>query len=266
MKPDDPAPPPPVPDYHSPATPVPLYGLAVISRNLAWLSVPVLFVSLLMVMHADATWLAWVVIGIYVALCAMAIALARYCLNRVEQTPNKARAAARWATSLAILSLVLGGALHGLPALLGPPSPPPRPDTCDMNLRMIAVGIMMYASEHNGVLPAQLGDLFVGPYLEPRAFCCPLSTDTPAQGNTPAELAADFAKGGHLSYVYVGQGLTMKQLNSTIVLAFEPPGRHGQGKKAVRVLFGDGHVEVLDVVAAQKLLSTLPSATTPSAQ
>lgn len=85
------------------------------------------------------------------------------------------------------------------------------------------------------------------------ALICPSSSDTNGNGVlTP----------GHLSYVYLGKGLT-NPVASTAVLAYEPMSHHGDG---MNVLYGDCHVEWLTRAQALVMLRNLKTAATGRAK
>jgi len=115
---------------------------------------------------------------------------------------------------------------------------------CSYNLRVIGQAVIMYANDNHGGLPDLL-DRVLTYQVTPEEFVCPSSQDTPAPGTTPQALAANLSKGGHLSYVYVGKGMTSRILTSPnagrTVVAYEPMTNHRND--GTNVLFADGHVE-----------------------
>ena len=56
----------------------------------------------------------------------------------------------------------------------------------------------------------------------------------------------------HLDYVYLGKGLKMAKLNADQPLAHEK--FEVSNGKGINILYGDGHVEFLNIEEAQKLL------------
>jgi prepilin-type processing-associated H-X9-DG protein len=64
----------------------------------------------------------------------------------------------------------------------------------------------------------------------------------------------------HLSYIYCGAGLSLKD-PPTAILAYEPLSNHGG--KNISVLFLDGHVELLPHDRAVKLIDELQSGHNP---
>jgi prepilin-type processing-associated H-X9-DG protein len=128
---------------------------------------------------------------------------------------------------------------------------------CASNLRMIGQGIMMYANENRGQFPDTLERVLTTQDLAPADFVCPASQDTPAPGATAQAQAQSLSKGGHLSYVYVGKGMTSRVLTSPnagrTVLAYEPLTDHRND--GANFLFADGHVEFLPAAQAQQAIT-----------
>lgn len=119
---------------------------------------------------------------------------------------------------------------------------------CASNLRSLGQAILMCASDHGGRFPDTLGDVVASSQHLPdvRILQCPACDDTPPTGATPAARAANLTAGGHLSYVYVAKGLTLRTPGAgNIVLAYEHASHHAsaEGKPTGgNVLFADGHV------------------------
>jgi prepilin-type processing-associated H-X9-DG protein len=143
--------------------------------------------------------------------------------------------------------------LHGRPSKIG---------RCAMNLRQIGLSISLYASNHNGNYPDSFGTLLADPDADVVAdeFICPATDDTPAQGPTTQAIVADLTSGGHMSYNYLGRGLTTTTATSDTIVAYEPLSNHQTG---INVLFGDGHVEFFYQPEAGRLLSKAASGDRP---
>src|SRR5689334_22924633 len=95
-----------------------------------------------------------------------------------------------------------------------------RQASCASHLNQIGQAMLLYAHEHGGRCPDRPEELLpVG--IEPEVFVCPSTDDVPATGASPRDISDAFASGGHLSYVYLGKGLTDKA-GAEYVLAFEP--------------------------------------------
>jgi prepilin-type processing-associated H-X9-DG protein len=111
---------------------------------------------------------------------------------------------------------------------------------CHENLRDLGHAISIYASEHHGRFPASWSDLAADGKLgmSGASLVC------------PSKLVAD----GAPSYVYCAQGLTKRTSSWRDIIAYEPPGAHGDGMIA---LFADGHQEWLDRHAAVRALQLL---------
>lgn len=158
----------------------------------------------------------------------------------------------------ALVALTLVGIL-GWALLPGPACPPSRvPDwrvTCVSNLRQIGLGLQKYAAGNGGRFPDTLDQVLLMGDLEPRVFVCSRSGDTPATGVNLRATAADLTAGGHLSYVYLGTGLT-DLAGPNVVILYEPPAHHSGN---MNLLFADGSAsyvrgqdarQILDQVAA----------------
>src|SRR2546429_458315 len=98
---------------------------------------------------------------------------------------------------------------------------------CASNERQIGQGFLLYANEHKGNYPPDLGSLVTDEDLRPDVFTCP-SSDGPVPANLahapPQQQAAWVNANGH--YVYVGQHLTTSAAPDVIVL-YEKPNSHG---------------------------------------
>jgi prepilin-type processing-associated H-X9-DG protein len=134
---------------------------------------------------------------------------------------------------------------------------------CPSNLRQIGQALLLYANDNGGVWPMRLEDLVVhADLLTPQVLVCPTSDDTPAKGSTPQQLAAAYAKPGHVTYIFTRPGAVMNQVGADEVVAYEPVSVHEEGSNAV---FGDGHVEFLFAAQLKRQLTkapTRPAATT----
>jgi prepilin-type processing-associated H-X9-DG protein len=97
-------------------------------------------------------------------------------------------------------------------------------------------------------------------------FVSPMSNDTPATAPTMQAIADLLTAGGHLSYVYLGRGLTTQTATAGTIVAYEKLSIAGNG---ANVLYGDGHVEwddakfvtqVIDKAASGIFPVTMPTA------
>jgi prepilin-type processing-associated H-X9-DG protein len=95
--------------------------------------------------------------------------------------------------------------------------------------------------------------------LPSKALICPSSSDTAAPGETPEQQANDLHTGGHLSFIYGGNGLTLSD-SKEIILLCEPIANHRDGSN---VLFMDGHVEFMKQDAAQYIIDELSHGQNP---
>jgi prepilin-type processing-associated H-X9-DG protein len=66
-------------------------------------------------------------------------------------------------------------------------------------------------------------------------------------------VAVNLVAGGHNSFIYLGRGLTTTTTPADAIIIYEPlTNNFGEG---MSVLFGDGHVEFVDVKFAAALVS-----------
>jgi prepilin-type processing-associated H-X9-DG protein len=84
---------------------------------------------------------------------------------------------------------------------------------------------------------------------------CPSSKDTASTGATTQAIVVDLKASGHLSYIYIGKGLSDKTVTSDTVVLYEPLADHGE--MGMNVLFGDGHVGLLDGKLAAKVIAAV---------
>jgi prepilin-type processing-associated H-X9-DG protein len=117
---------------------------------------------------------------------------------------------------------------------------------CLSNLHQIGLGILLYNQDYKGAFPDSLITLAANEQLAPSVFICPSSNDTPATSS------AGMSTPGHLSFIYLGKGLTDKTVLPNQVIAYEPLANHGDG---IDVLFGDGHAEFIDAKRATKIIA-----------
>jgi prepilin-type processing-associated H-X9-DG protein len=130
---------------------------------------------------------------------------------------------------------------------------------CRSNLRQIGQGVQMYANENNGVFPNDFAALIVTQDITSETFVCEATNDWRAEGPTTQAIAANLTAGGHLSYVYVGKGLTSYS-PQTAVVAYETLTNHGDG---TNVLYADGHVEWHNAAEAKWLMDELAAGHNP---
>lgn len=107
------------------------------------------------------------------------------------------------------------------------------------NLKQIGLAIQLYTKENGGHYPDTFGTLLRNEDITASVFVSPGSKDTPATGATPEDIVANLTDGGHLSYVYLGRGLTTTTPGN-VVVAYENPSIWTTG---ANVLYADGHVE-----------------------
>lgn len=131
---------------------------------------------------------------------------------------------------------------------------------CASNMRIIGQAILLYSNENRGSFPVKLEDLLLTQSIDSTVFVCPSTSDTPAPGSSPDAAAQNLSAGSHLSYVYVGQGLTNMATHDTVVL-YEPMTNHDSD--GMNVLYGDGHVEFQLKNEAQRIIDEIQAGHNP---
>jgi len=137
---------------------------------------------------------------------------------------------------------------------------------CASNMRQIGLAAIMWASMHGGQFPPDIDAIFEHGDLSPEVFVCPTTSDTPPAGPTTQAALESLHQPGHLSYIYIGKGLTVNSPADTVVL-YEAPGNHARGDMSVsspfqsrsktegmNVLCADGHCEWLSTPEAEGIL------------
>ena len=135
---------------------------------------------------------------------------------------------------------------------------------CASNLRQVGMAVMMYANENRGEFPDTMERILTTQDVNSTVFCCPSSSDSPAPGANAQAQAANLSKGGHLSYVYVGKGMSMRMNPATtgdVVIAYEPMTNHNNDGS--NFLFADGHVEFFGKGQAAQIITDVQAGTNP---
>jgi hypothetical protein len=120
---------------------------------------------------------------------------------------------------------------------------------CAGHLRAIGHAIRLYANENHGQMPPDFASLRATQDLTGEHFICFGTNDQRTAATQAADIRADFAGGGFCSYAYVDGLGRLSAVAADDVVAFEPPGHHDRSA----VLFGDGHTEGVDDVAATEI-------------
>jgi prepilin-type processing-associated H-X9-DG protein len=168
--------------------------------------------------------------------------------------------AAHWATVLLLLGLILGLlGVMAMPLQMRGHDGSPRV-ACASHMRQIGTAILLYANANQGRYPDRLERLLFAPGLPAKMLVCPVAGDDCARGPTTQAVADALTSGGHLSYVYVGAGLT-KGCDQDTVALYEPPANHrGMG---MNVLFADGHVAILRAAEAREIADRIAAGERP---
>jgi len=112
---------------------------------------------------------------------------------------------------------------------------------CGENLDRIGTGIVVYAGEHGGSYPPDLGTVMVAEKLPVDVFVCPAAGGgLPAGVKTMPDKERAAWVNAHTDYVYQGAGWKLGAEPRDKPLAYEKDDDHGG--KAINVLFADAHV------------------------
>ena len=181
--------------------------------------------------------------------------------SQPEPQPQRSRG---WVTAAWVAGGVVG-ALALLLLVLLPPLQRAREQSnrlqCANHMRQLGQAMMIYANGNGGRFPDRIDRLLA--YVPSNVFVCPSCGDTPASGQTPQLLAADLAKGGHLSYVYVGYAYGTGSLvnPATTIVLYEPLTNHSDG---INVLYADGSVNFLARGMAVTTIAQVNARTRPA--
>jgi prepilin-type processing-associated H-X9-DG protein len=155
------------------------------------------------------------------------------------------------ATSPAAFGVALLGAGAAVPAMAQARDRADRVKSAS-NLRQIGMGCMLYANDHRGKYPANLGPLVLEADLHPDVLLSPrggVRMPPEIRGKKLDEQAAWAA--ANSDYVYLGANLN-PNMGAEKVLAYEKPEiNQNQG---MNVLFNDGHVEWMPVERAMQMI------------
>jgi prepilin-type processing-associated H-X9-DG protein len=116
-------------------------------------------------------------------------------------------------------------------------------------LRAVGVACFYYGTEHQDAMPENLAQLIADGVLSDAKVFAPVGVKpieiTPEVREAAKKDITALAKeiDGQTDIVYLGKGWVLKEVQPTLVLAYEKPSR--QNPRGVSVLFADGHVEVV---------------------
>jgi type II secretory pathway pseudopilin PulG len=121
-----------------------------------------------------------------------------------------------------------------------------------VNLRQIGQAILLYTNDYQGQYPDSFGTILLNEDITSNVFVSPSRNESPAIGPTTQVIADQLAAGGHISYVYLGRGLSVASATPITIVAYEIPVNSNAG---ANVLFGDGDVEFEDAGYMSKVIS-----------
>jgi prepilin-type processing-associated H-X9-DG protein len=131
---------------------------------------------------------------------------------------------------------------------------------CAANMIALGHAVLMYGNENKGRYPPGVRDLMVTQDIGSEVFNCPASGHTPARAATFEEQVRKL-DGEHLSYMYVGGGMTHQTTDPNAVLMYEKPTNHDDGR--INVLFADLHVELFGRELSKKIVDELNAGRNP---
>jgi prepilin-type processing-associated H-X9-DG protein len=126
-------------------------------------------------------------------------------------------------------------------------------DRCAANVRQIGALLLMYANQHDGQLPPDLGTLASVSDVSPMTFICPnADKELPENwGDMPKDQQAEWIN-RNVSYAYIGAGVSTKDANGQRIILHDRENRHnGAGMNVLRL---DGSVQFLPVRQAKQML------------
>lgn len=118
------------------------------------------------------------------------------------------------------------------------------------NAAGIAKAAFLYAADHSGRLPDSLGELVKDGYVDADLFVNPRHGDSPPAFRSTEEAAKWVEQNS--DYVYLGAGRKWDELGGDAdVIVYANPAGLGE---AIAIGFGDGHVEVVEMSGARRLI------------
>jgi prepilin-type processing-associated H-X9-DG protein len=120
------------------------------------------------------------------------------------------------------------------------------------NLRQIGQAILLYTNDHQGQYPDSFATILLNEDVTSEVFVSPSRNETPAIGPTTQAIANQLSATGHVSYIYLGRGLSTNTVTPNTIVAYE---KILNSSSATNMLFGDGHVEFVDPPTTAKILA-----------
>jgi hypothetical protein len=220
-----------------------------------------LFVVTFVASCAGGPQVLWVLLPVF----ALAAILLGTTARRNARGPDSGRGFATTAVWLgSVETCLLIVAMFVLPQM-GAPGERAFRSKCGSNLRNVGYGIMLYANDHQGVLPPTLDALVASVEIDLGSFICPSSSHDTAPGATAEERIKNFhSTSDHCSFIYLGKGLTAESLKPKYILAHDRLGNHENG--GMNVLYGDGETEWLPKEEADRVVMEISEGFNPPRQ
>jgi prepilin-type processing-associated H-X9-DG protein len=152
--------------------------------------------------------------------------------------------------SMSIFGIVLGViGLTVFPFLVRPSLSKSRETAnrvgCANYLQQMGLAISLYADDHNGAFPPDLGTLVKTEDIAASVFVCP-STGKEPPSNLTKDQAVSWVN-ANSDYIYLGAGLK-SGVDAETVIVYEKDENHGG--QGMNVLYSDCHVEFLALAGA----------------
>ncbi|MGA2440754.1 MAG: hypothetical protein ABSH08_07335 [Tepidisphaeraceae bacterium] len=90
-----------------------------------------------------------------------------------------------------------------------------------LNLRQIGQAICLYSRDNRGQYPDSFQTILLNEDITSAVFVSPARSETPANAPTTQATAAQMGAGGHVSYIYLGRGLSVNAVTPNTIVAYE---------------------------------------------
>ena len=87
------------------------------------------------------------------------------------------------------------------------------------NFRQIGQAILLYTNDHHGEYPDTFQTFLLNEDVTSPVFVSPSRSETPATGPTWQAAASQMVTPGHVSYIYLGRGLSVNTVTPNTIVA-----------------------------------------------